>query len=480
MRPFVTLIYLVALQGTEGKLGGLLALLIDCLACAAGDGGQADNCTNGFMSVERMNRVVENYIAASPWNEQIIAPGATFNCSGHIRTLMFGAFWRGQSRTQHPEFQIWRMKSTNVYELVSTAIYTIDQSSGVFYQYSPEENSTLHFEDGDIFGFYQPDDENSRLRLMLAIRTPQPVQTVFNRNDNPNSVFNVNSADRLRRNVMVSIVTGEILSNLLLFVMIRNSFTDPPDCAGNGFMSEETLRSLLGLEGVGRLVDRGQRQQITPDINFTCDGIITKWIIGALRANNPTLVPGPELQLWRNTGNDTYVKINGTHISSEAYKSSLIYEYSNFHPIQFKAGDVLGIFVPHAGSSTLRLRSEVGYGPWNYYITTNKTALTSPYEEISLPDFSRSIYHHLVSLEICKLTDFIVTHFISTHCLAVVSSSTQTMVSSTQTIVSSLPQTMVSSTQGYGEHIVIHHHLLPSPQCYSQTRPLCHLHPPMV
>ena len=46
-------------------------------------------------------------------------------------------------------------------------------------------------------------------------------------------------------------------------------------------MSVERIRSLLGLEGVGIAVTRHRRQQITPDIKFTCDGMITKWIVGA-------------------------------------------------------------------------------------------------------------------------------------------------------------------------------------------------------
>ena len=38
------------------------------------------------------------------------------------------------------------------------------------------------------------------------------------------------------------------------------------------------MNILLGLESVGYAVTTAQRQQI----NFTCDGMITKWIIGAV------------------------------------------------------------------------------------------------------------------------------------------------------------------------------------------------------
>ena len=202
---------LVALPPTEGKSGCLVLAIHGVGVLLAGERGQADDCTNGFMSVERMNQVVDNYSPVSPWNEQIIAPGAAFTCNGSIKTLMFGAFWRGDSRPKLPEFQIWRPVNENVYELVDNATYTIPQSSIVFYQYSPAETTTLHFQSGDIFGFYQPNGDNSRLRLLLAARTPQPVQTVYNRNNNTRSTFNISDENGMSRNLMIAIVTGEIL-----------------------------------------------------------------------------------------------------------------------------------------------------------------------------------------------------------------------------------------------------------------------------
>ena len=59
---------------------------------------------------------------------------------------------------------------------------------------------------------------------------------------------------------------------------------------------------VLGLETVG---DRGffnSCQQITPNLKFTCDGLITKWIIGAGLPNRGNSYP--ELQVWRNVGSN--------------------------------------------------------------------------------------------------------------------------------------------------------------------------------
>ena len=181
-------------------------------------------------------------------------------------------------------------------------------------------------------------------------------------------------------------------------------YIDPPDC-GSGFMSVETMYTLVGLGEVGRLAGYNRRQQITPCITFTCDGWITKWIIGALWDGGNMLFP--ELQIWRNDGNATYRKINGTFISVETRNASLIYEYTNFSPIPFQAGDILGSFVPRGGLSKLRLRSEVNRRHLNYYTNTSEDATESPYDCIDLSGpLSTAIYHPLVSVEISKSIEY--------------------------------------------------------------------------
>ena len=165
-------------------------------------------------------------------------------------------------------------------------------------------------------------------------------------------------------------------------------------------MSLETMYALAGLEEYGRLAGYNMRQQITPSITFMCDGWITKWIIGALWDN--TLELFPELQIWRKAGNETYRKINGTRIVVDTRNESLIYEYSNFTPIPFQAGDVLGAFVPLGNVTKLKLRSEGNRGPLNYYILTNN-APESPYNNVNLSGtLTSATFHPLISVEISK------------------------------------------------------------------------------
>ena len=165
-------------------------------------------------------------------------------------------------------------------------------------------------------------------------------------------------------------------------------------------MSVERMRILLRLDNVNQRSFRTKRQQITPDIRFTCDGMITKWIIGAYTAGGSF---NPELQVWRNIGNDVYQKINGTFIdvTSSRYEHS-VYEYSNFSPIPFQAGDILGVFIPGHISSNLVLLSENTNNPTNYYLTTGSTVSESPYDMMDISSVMSQGYHPLVSVEIGK------------------------------------------------------------------------------
>ena len=173
------------------------------------------------------------------------------------------------------------------------------------------------------------------------------------------------------------------------------------DC---GFMSVERMRIVLGLETFGDRTLFTTRQQITPDINFTCDGLITKWIIGAGWLDNGNSYS--ELQVWRKVGNNVYHKMNGTFIAITMQISTRIYEYDTFSPIPVLAGDILGVFQPDNDISQLGLWSERDNGPLTYYLPTDDTATESPFSFIDVQNMlslSSQTYHPLVTVEMSKL-----------------------------------------------------------------------------
>lgn len=169
-------------------------------------------------------------------------------------------------------------------------------------------------------------------------------------------------------------------------------------------MSIEKMRILLRLDSVGDVVRRHRRLQITPDMNFTCDGMITKWIIGARFWKYDTLFP--ELQLWRKIGNGSYHKINGTLLITETYSDNRVYEYNNSPPIPFQAGDIVGLFIPSVWMSKTKLKFEDGHGPTNYFIDTNNSVSVSPYDTFDLhhntTQIPSDVYHPLITVEISE------------------------------------------------------------------------------
>ena len=159
-------------------------------------------------------------------------------------------------------------------------------------------------------------------------------------------------------------------------------------------MSELRMKVLLGLETVTLRSTGVFTQLITPDMRFTCNGMITKWIIAAIVNSNKTNTA--ELQLWRSTTNGVYQRINGTQITMT--KSSLaVYEFDNFSPIPFQAGDILGLYLPRTNS--IRIYSENTTSTINYLIVEHAES----YDTIDTTSVRSAFYHLMVSVEISEL-----------------------------------------------------------------------------
>ena len=94
-----------------------------------------------------------------------------------------------------------------------------------------------------------------------------------------------------------------------------------------------TLFHIDYVEDMTTLETRDRRQVLIPDINFTCDGAITKWIFGAeWKGNTDTYT---ELQIWRSTDN-VYTKVGATTIMVDGENTSKVYEYPLDFPLEFR------------------------------------------------------------------------------------------------------------------------------------------------
>lgn len=172
--------------------------------------------------------------------------------------------------------------------------------------------------------------------------------------------------------------------------------TDPPSC-GCGFMSIERMRNLLNVDTVSAVMHTDQRQQISPEMRFTCDGMITKWFIGADFSSTRDLYP--EYQIWRNVGDKVYRKVNNTPLIQLSFFEGPVFEF--FAPIEVRSGDILGILIPPEASSKVRLWSEEASSPTQYYVTTTDTTSVNVID-IEQSSVTASFYHPLITVEFGK------------------------------------------------------------------------------
>ena len=203
--------------------------------------------------------------------------------------------------------------------------------------------------------------------------------------------------------------------------------TEPAGC-DCGFMSVERMRIVLGLDTVGDRNLYPVRQQITPDIRFNCDGLITKWIFGADWRGGNTY---SELQVWRNIGNGVYHKVNSTSINVAARSPSRIYQYDTFSPIPVLAGDILGMFHSQLPYTQVAIYSEGESGPLTYNLAAFNTNV-STFDTIDLqnmPSLATERYHPLVTVEMSKLFIYIPKWFTDT-CIILYTLSLPTVASS--------------------------------------------------
>ena len=122
-------------------------------------------CTDGFPSLFHIDDVLRNTDLSTLDSRQVIIPAINFTCNGSIKRWIFGAQWYGRSPA-HLELQIWRRNSTTLYTKVDGTVITPTgrNNSGV-YEY--QLDTPLNFQEGDIFGYFQPTRNRSDIILYL-------------------------------------------------------------------------------------------------------------------------------------------------------------------------------------------------------------------------------------------------------------------------------------------------------------------------
>ena len=269
-------------------------------------------------------------------NLQGIFPEVGFTCSGSISGWVFGAQWVRQD-SLFTELQIWRPTGDGHYTKVgSTTIMTTHSSTQIYYC---TLSAPLEFQAGDVLGYHQPSPLETQLRVYFENNGRGQIGYYYLGISAASDLYIEDGTRSDVSQILVNVITGELVSlmyNNCEFVVFC---ADSSGCV-RGFMSVEKIRLLLGRESTS-LTSANRRQHLSPEISFTCDGMITKWIIVAnsLTGTNNQLFP--KLQIWRNVGNDTYHKISGTHIFLPFVPKVLILFLSTVHLIQSQSEQVM-------------------------------------------------------------------------------------------------------------------------------------------
>ena len=139
-----------------------------------------------------------------------------------------------------------------------------------------------------------------------------------------------------------------------------------------GFLNEEAVRIAADVyateEGVRNFMYMYEQQLIIPNMTFTRNGSVVRWTFAARYRASGTQYP--ELQVWRENTNGTYMKVGNTSNMEPAQTAYLnVYEYVLDPPLQVLASDVLGIRQPSSGNSRLQLLFLENSSYVNWYIT---------------------------------------------------------------------------------------------------------------
>lgn len=165
----------------------------------------------------------------------------------------------------------------------------------------------------------------------------------------------------------------------------------------NGFVSLETLRGLA--TPIQPLPLQESYQAIFPSINFTCAGNITGWTVIAIESQSHGKTHYPVLQVWRRSGEGTVFNKTAFTILSGGQDSSrpFLFEYFADPPLQFLAGDVLGVFEPRDSNNHLRIDYQYLPGSPKFF-QSKGNHLNPPLQSVNISLNHWGGYHPLVAV----------------------------------------------------------------------------------
>ena len=287
-----------------------------------------------------------------------------FNCtSTNITSVILGIDVRTvrasppNRRYRFPSIQLWRPNPD------SPGQYLVDTDSERFIYYSTSNISTngvfeyplnppISVNSGDLLAISQPTEGDSVVRVYYIDGI-----NFQSREDSFGTTTSTGLSGTLHTDQLVLVypITGTIISVNFYFTFV---LTD--GYCVNSSVNATLIKknALLILKSRVRL----KRQYIYPEMRFTCNGTITKWIYGGVQSSGTML---PELQIWRQLGTDNYNKIGSSLVTADTSIGTNLYEFIPQTPLEFQVGDIFGAHTPYRSESQPILYQQRESGPLN-------------------------------------------------------------------------------------------------------------------
>ena len=110
-------------------------------------------------------------------------------------------------------------------------------------------------------------------------------------------------------------------------------------------------------------------QYLYPDMIFSCNGTINKWIFGAIRGSGSQPL---EFQIWHQLGPRSYKKTRFSSVTTGTKIGTNLYEYIPQIPLVFYENEMFGVYVPRSFFSATVLYEQLLSGPANLRVSTNQ------------------------------------------------------------------------------------------------------------
>ena len=149
-----------------------------------------------------------------------------------------------------------------------------------------------------------------------------------------------------------------------------------------------------------------EEQRLFPDITFTCNGFITKWIVGAGDIDIGEQ-QNTQVQIWRRGTSNEYSRVGATPLVLVGTSYPNVYEYLLNPPLEFKEGDILGVYQPDKSDNLQKLYYQKYTGPLNYARTNIKSPPS--WAVLDSNSLATQLYYPLVSAVVSTVRQLVAT-----------------------------------------------------------------------